>query len=89
MIETIAAEVEEGQSVEALEAQLNETHSALTAAQVKERLVSFEVCPRLVAEVISAWTGVPLAQLEGVGVDEETAEAIADWHYWDAQGYQL
>jgi type VI secretion system protein VasG len=26
-------------------------------------LVSFEVCPRLVAEVISAWTGVPLAQL--------------------------
>jgi type VI secretion system protein VasG len=31
--------------------------------QVKERLVSFEVCPRLVAEVISAWTGVPLAQL--------------------------
>lgn len=63
VIETHAAEVEEGQSVEALEAQLHETHTALTAAQVKERLVSFEVCPRLVAEVISAWTGVPLAQL--------------------------
>jgi type VI secretion system protein VasG len=49
--------------VASLEAALNETHRTLTEAQVKERLVSFEVCPRLVAEVISAWTGVPLAQL--------------------------
>jgi type VI secretion system protein VasG len=63
VIETVIAEVEESQSVEALEVRLNETHSALTAAQLKARLVSFEVCPRLVAEVISAWTGVPLAQL--------------------------
>ncbi|MBI5767766.1 MAG: calcium-binding protein [Verrucomicrobia bacterium] len=30
--------------------------------------------------------GVPLAQLSGVGVTKETAEAIADWHYWLAQG---
>ena len=62
-IETVATDVEEGQRVDALEEQLNETHSALIATQAKERLVSFEVCPRLVAEVISAWTGVPLAQL--------------------------
>ncbi|WP_350614828.1 type VI secretion system ATPase TssH [Pseudomonas sp. HY7a-MNA-CIBAN-0227] len=61
VIETLP--VEEAQSVETLEAALNETHKALTELQVKERLVSFEVCPRLVAEVISAWTGVPLAQL--------------------------
>lgn len=60
-IETLP--VDEAQSVETLEAALNETHKALTELQVKERLVSFEVCPRLVAEVISAWTGVPLAQL--------------------------
>jgi type VI secretion system protein VasG len=46
-----------------LQATLNETHRALTDACVEERLVSFEVCPRLVAEVISAWTGVPIAQL--------------------------
>ena len=46
-----------------LEAALGETHRALAQAQATERLVSFEVCPRLVAEVISAWTGVPLAQL--------------------------
>jgi len=25
---------------------------------------------------------VPLSQLAGVNVDESTAEAIADWHYW-------
>ena len=49
--------------IETLEAALGETHRALTQAQATARLVSFEVCPRLVAEVISAWTGVPLAQL--------------------------
>ncbi|MEG1039444.1 MAG: type VI secretion system ATPase TssH [Pseudomonas sp.] len=51
------------QGVETLEAALNETHRALSDAQHQQRLVSFEVCPRLVAEVISAWTGVPLEQL--------------------------
>jgi hypothetical protein len=30
---------------------------------------------------------VPLSQLTGVDVDKSTAEAIADWHYWVAQGY--
>jgi type VI secretion system protein VasG len=52
-----------GLEIETLEAALHETHDALVDAQVGERLVSFEVCPRLVAEVISAWTGVPLSQL--------------------------
>ena len=33
--------------------------------------------------------GVPLAQLRGVGVNDETAEATADWHYWIARGRQL
>ena len=33
--------------------------------------------------------GVPVAQLRGGGVNEETAEAIADWHYWVAQGRQF
>jgi hypothetical protein len=31
--------------------------------------------------------GLPLAQLEGIGVSIQTAEAIADWHYWSARGY--
>jgi hypothetical protein len=30
---------------------------------------------------------VPLSQLAGVNVDESTADAIEDWHYWVAQGY--
>ena len=33
--------------------------------------------------------GVPLAQIKGVNVDKKTAEAIADWHYWVAQGRQF
>jgi hypothetical protein len=39
------------------------------------------------------WEGrtlcVPLTQLKGISVDEETQEAIEDWHYWVAQGYEL
>lgn len=32
---------------------------------------------------------VPLAQLQPVAnTDAETREAVADWHYWVAQGYQ-
>jgi hypothetical protein len=41
--------------------------------------------------VLIRWQGrtmaVPLSQLAAVDVDELTAEAIADWHYWVAQGY--
>ncbi|TDF82466.1 type VI secretion system ATPase TssH [Pseudomonas sp. H9] len=62
-IEPLNASEEEELGVEALEAALDETHRALSDAQRQERLVSFEVCPRLVAEVVSAWTGVPLTQL--------------------------
>ena len=32
---------------------------------------------------------VPLMQLEGIDVDEETQQAIEDWHYWVNQGYEL
>ena len=41
--------------------------------------------------VLIRWQGrtlaVPLSQLAAVKVDESTAEAIGDWHYWVAQGY--
>lgn len=37
------------------------------------------------------WQGrnlaVPLSQLVAIDPDEQTAEAIGDWHYWVAQGY--
>ncbi|PCC98724.1 type VI secretion system ATPase TssH [Halopseudomonas pelagia] len=52
-----------GEDIAELEASLRETQAELSAAQTQERLVSHEVCPRLIAEVISHWTGVPLSQL--------------------------
>jgi hypothetical protein len=30
--------------------------------------------------------GIPLSHLQGINVDGQTAEAIADWHYWLASG---
>lgn len=32
---------------------------------------------------------VPLAQLTGVAVDQETEQAIEDWHTWVDRGYEL
>jgi len=31
--------------------------------------------------------GVPLIQLEGIDIDADTAQVIADWHYWVVQGH--
>jgi hypothetical protein len=33
--------------------------------------------------------GVPLAQLEAIDADAQTQEAIEDWHYWVARGYEF
>ncbi len=30
---------------------------------------------------------VPLAQIEGVSIDDEATEAIRNWHYWAGRGY--
>jgi ABC-type proline/glycine betaine transport system substrate-binding protein len=32
---------------------------------------------------------VPLMQLEGLQVDEETQQALEDWHYWVSRGYEF
>ena len=32
---------------------------------------------------------VPLMQLEGIDVDEETQQAIEDWRYWMDRGYEM
>ncbi len=43
--------------------------------------------------VLTLWgqrkLAVPLSQLEAVAVDDETRQALDDWHYWVAQGYEL
>lgn len=33
--------------------------------------------------------GVPLAQVQPVGADEATNQAVGDWHYWVKRGYEL
>ncbi len=46
------------------QAALIATQAELAQLQAQgERLVSLEVCPQLVAEVIGAWTGIPASQL--------------------------
>ena len=33
---------------------------------------------------------IPLSQVKPISpTDEETKEAVADWHYWVEQGHQL
>ena len=38
-----------------------------------------------------SWKGkelaVPLSQVKPLAADEDTVEAIGDWHYWKNQGY--
>ncbi len=33
--------------------------------------------------------GTPLSQLEGVSLEDEARQALEDWQYWIARGYQL
>ncbi|MBI4333240.1 MAG: calcium-binding protein [Chloroflexi bacterium] len=39
------------------------------------------------------WSGrnlaVPLSQIEPVQSEDKTREAVDDWHYWVARGYEL
>ena len=32
---------------------------------------------------------VPLSQLKPLGADQMTSQAVGDWHYWLARGYQF
>jgi hypothetical protein len=32
---------------------------------------------------------IPLAQIKPLDADEDTVEAIADWHYWKKHGYEF
>ena len=55
-----------------------------------ERMASEDVCSdEMLVEI--RWQGrkfsAPLSQLVALDVDQSTSEAIADWHYWVAQGY--
>jgi calcium binding protein len=32
---------------------------------------------------------VPLSQLQPVYADEQTTQAVEDWHYWVSRGYEF
>lgn len=40
-----------------------------------------------------SWSGkilaVPLVQLKPSNADDDTVEAVEDWHYWKSRGYQF
>jgi hypothetical protein len=54
------------------------------------RMAPEEACSADVL-VLIRWQGrtlaVPLSQLAAVNVDQSTADAVGDWHYWVSQGY--
>ena len=54
------------------------------------RMAPEDACPSDMLVLIH-WQGrkmaVPLSQLTALDADESIIEAIADWHYWVAQGY--
>jgi hypothetical protein len=43
--------------------------------------------------VLTRWDrdtlAVPLSQLAVINGDEQNRQAVEDWHYWTAQGYEL
>jgi hypothetical protein len=43
--------------------------------------------------VLTRWDrgelAVPLSQVEGLVVDDQTRQALEDWHYWVARGHEL
>jgi hypothetical protein len=43
--------------------------------------------------VMASWErdglAVPLSQLEVIRGDDETGEAVGDWHYWVGRGYEF
>ena len=56
------------------------------------RMASEDVCA-IEMFVMVRWhsrsLAVPLSQLFAIDPDDPTAEAIADWHYWVAQGHSF
>jgi hypothetical protein len=70
---------------------------AISPLQVGDEVEIIGMAPETECEhemfVMMRWEreglGVPLSQLEVVHADEQTQQAVADWHYWVEQGYQF
>ena len=63
--------------------------SPLQVGEIVKVFGTIEEYPTIFVEI--EWSerrfGVPLAQLEGIEVSNDTKEAISDWHYWSNRGY--
>lgn len=74
-------------------AHLNERSLPIDADKVSVvGLASEDACMssvRAVVEHHQAQFVVPLAQLECQTTDESTSQAVSDWHYWCAKGYEF
>jgi hypothetical protein len=65
----------------------------LARDEERERHISMEMASQEECQhemfVLTRWErgtlAVPLAQLEGIGVDEQTRQVIEDWQYWAAR----
>ena len=72
-------------------------HRTISPLEPGEEVEVIEMAPAEECEhemfVLIRWKrrqlAVPLMQLEGIEVDEETQQAIDDWHYWVDRGYEF
>lgn len=73
------------------------TRRATSPLRVGERVQAVGMAPEEECEremfVMVEWgdteLGVPLSQVLPVGADEDTTEAVEDWHYWVERGYEF
>ena len=72
-------------------------HRAISPLEPGEKVEVVDIAPEEECEhdmfVFIRWKSrqfaVPLMQLEGIQVDEETQQAIEDWQYWVNRGYSF
>ena len=70
---------------------------AISPLRVNDEIEVIDMAPEAECEhemfVLIRWEkeglAVPLAQLEPVAADEQTVQAVEDWHYWIEQGYEF
>ena len=70
---------------------------AISPLEVGDEVEVFGMAPAAECEremfVMMPWEreglGVPLSQLKVIHADEQTREAVEDWHYWVNRGYQF
>jgi len=70
---------------------------AISPLQVGKEVEVLDIAPADECEhemfVMVRWAkdslGVPLSQLEVIDGDEQTQQAVEDWHYWVNRGYRF